>query len=149
MEIKQSPELREFNRLYKEIENEYHTVSLNAELSDSAFWVLYAVAELGDGCLQKDIAECYSFSPQTICSAVRSLEKKGYLELKHGKGRNMHLHFTEKGQRFVREKIVTLTKIENKVFEIMGKKESAELLRLTQKYNSVFKNEIMKNYHKT
>lgn len=149
MEIKQSPELREFNRLYKEIENEYHTVSLNAELSDSAFWVLYTVAELGDGCLQKDIAERYSFSPQTISSAVRSLEKKGYLELKHGKGRHMHLHFTAEGQEFVREKIVTLTKIENKVFEIMGKKESAELLRLTRKYNAVFKDQITENYHKT
>lgn len=149
MEIKQSPELREFNRLYKEIENEYHTVSRNAELSDSAFWVLYTVAELGDGCLQKDIAERYSFSPQTISSAVRSLEKKGYIELKHGKGRNMHIRFTAEGQAFVREKIVTLTKIENKVFEIMGKTESAELLRLTRKYNTVFKDQIKENYHKT
>lgn len=143
MEVKQCDELREYNRLYKEIENLYYEVSVKAGISDSAFWIMYTIVELGDGCLQKDIAERYSFSRQTISSSVRSLEKKGYLTLKRGKGRNMHLILTPAGTEFVQEKIAPLMRIENKVFEYMSLEESRELLRLSRKYNEIFKEQVM------
>lgn len=143
MEVKQCDELREYNRLYKEIENLYYEVSVKTGISTSAFWVMYTIVELGDGCLQKDIAERYSFSRQTISSSVRSLEKKGYIVLKHGKGRNMHLIITPEGNEFVRKQIVPLMETENKVFERMPLEESRELLRLSRKYNEVFKEQVM------
>lgn len=143
MEVKQSAELREYNRLYKELENLYYEVSVKAGISNSAFWIMYTIVELGDGCLQKDIAERYSFSRQTISSSVRCLEKKGYIVLKHGKGRNMHLILTPDGETFVREKIAPLMEIENRVFEIMLPDERKELLRLSRKYNTIFKEQMM------
>lgn len=143
MEVKQCDELREYNRLYKEIENLYYEVSVKTGISTSAFWVMYTIVELGDGCLQKDIAERYSFSRQTISSSVRSLEKKGYIVLKHGKGRNMHLIITPEGNEFVRKQIVPLMETENKVFERMPIEESRELLRLSRKYNEIFKEQVM------
>lgn len=143
MKVKQCDELREYNRLYKEIENLYYEVSVKTGISTSAFWVMYTIVELGDGCLQKDIAERYSFSRQTISSSVRSLEKKGYIVLKHGKGRNMHLIITPEGNEFVRKKIVPLMETENKVFERMSLEESRELLRLSRKYNEIFKEQVM------
>lgn len=143
MEVKQCDELREYNRLYKEIENLYYEVSVKTGISTSAFWVMYTIIELGDGCLQKDIAERYSFSRQTISSSVRSLEKKGYIVLKHGKGRNMHLIITPEGNEFVRKQIVPLMETENKVFERMPIEESRELLRLSRKYNEIFKEQVM------
>lgn len=143
MEVKQCDELREYNRLYKEIENLYYEVSVKTGISTSAFWVMYTIVELGDGCLQKDIAERYSFSRQTISSSVRSLEKKGYIVLKHGKGRNMHLIITPEGNEFVRKQIVPLMETENKVFERMPLEESRELLRLSRKYNEIFKEQVM------
>lgn len=143
MEVKQCEELREYNRLYKEIENLYYEVSVKAGISDSAFWIMYTIVELGDGCLQKDIAERYSFSRQTISSSVRSLEKRGYINLKRGKGRNMHLILTPDGTAFVQENIAPLMRIENKVFELMSLEESRELLRLSRKYNEIFKEQVM------
>lgn len=143
MEVKQCDELREYNRLYKEIENLYYEISVKTGISTSAFWVMYTIVELGDGCLQKDIAERYSFSRQTISSSVRSLEKKGYIVLKHGKGRNMHLIITPEGNEFVRKQIVPLMETENKVFERMPIGESRELLRLSRKYNEIFKEQVM------
>lgn len=143
MEVKQCDELREYNRLYKEIENLYYEVSVKTGISTSAFWVMYTIVELGDGCLQKDIAERYSFSRQTISSSVRSLEKKGYIILKRGKGRNMHLIITQEGNEFVRKQIVPLMETENKVFECMSLEESRELLRLSRKYNEIFKEQVM------
>lgn len=142
MEMKRYVNTQEFNRLYKELGRLYYEVSFQTGISDSAFWIMYSIAELGDGCLQKNIAETHFISKQTISSAVRSLEKKGYINLQRGKGRNMHLHLTEAGKVFVHEKIETLMEIENSVFEEMTLAENKELLRLSQKYNDIFKDKI-------
>lgn len=142
MEMKRYVNTQEFNRLYKELGRLYYEVSFQTGISDSAFWIMYSIAELGDGCLQKNIAETHFISKQTISSAVRSLEKKGYINLQRGKGRSMHLHLTEAGKVFVHEKIETLMEIENSVFEEMTLAENKELLRLSQKYNDIFKDKI-------
>lgn len=142
MKVKQSAELREFNCLYKEIENLYYDISVKAGVSDSAFLIMYSIVELGDGCLQKDIAERYFISRQTISSSVRSLERKGYISLQHGKGRNMHLHLTLEGKKFVDDKIIPLMEIENSIFETMSPQDSQEFLRLSRKYNEIFKEKV-------
>lgn len=142
MEVKQCAELREYNRLYKELENLYYEFSVKVGISDSAFWIMYTIIELGDGCLQKDVAERYSFSRQTISSSVRSLERKGYLTLQRGKGRNMHLILTPLGKELAQEKILPLIEAENRVFENMPMEEIGELLRLTRRYNEIFKEQI-------
>lgn len=144
MEVKQCDELREFNRLYKETDSLYYEIAVKAGMSDSAFWIMYTIVELGDGCLQKDIVERYSFSKQTISSSVRILEKKGFITLKHGKGRNMHILLTDAGREFVLEKISPLMETENSVFEIMSYQESKELLRLLHKYNDILREQIEK-----
>ena len=87
----QGHESREFNRMYKEVDELYHEVALKSGLSDTSFLVLFSIVELGDGCLQIDIANRYFISKQTISSSVRALEQKGYLYLKHGKKRDMNL----------------------------------------------------------
>ena len=51
----QGPGIREFNRLYKELDDLYHNLALRQGLSDSASIILYALYLLGDGCLQRDI----------------------------------------------------------------------------------------------
>lgn len=142
MKIKQYANIREFNCLYKELGSLYYEVSAHTGISDSAFWIMYAIAELGDGRLQKDIAETHFISKQTISSAVRGLERKGYITLQRGKGRNMHLHLTAEGKAFVNEKVEPLMEIENSVYEVMSLAESKELLRLSQKYNDIFREKV-------
>ena len=56
MEYKESPELKEINRLIKELMDLYYEVSLKSSLSESAFDILYALVSMGSGCMQKDIA---------------------------------------------------------------------------------------------
>lgn len=139
MKIKQTNELREFNRMYKELDELYHEISLKSGLSDSAYLVLYAVVELGDGCLQIDIANRYFISKQTISSSVKSLEKRGLLYLEHGRGRYMHMYLTQNGERLAREYVLPLMEIENSVFSMMPEKECREFLRLTRKYTDIMK----------
>lgn len=100
MESKQNRALKEFDSLYKMIDDVYHEIALSMHLTDSAFLILYCLLELGDGCSQKDICKLYSISKQTVNSSVKSLEDKGVLIRKSGVGRDIHLFFTEFGREF-------------------------------------------------
>ena len=68
MESKQNRALKEFDSLYKMIDDVYHEIALSMDLTDSAFLILYCLLELGDGCSQKDICKLYSISKQTVQS---------------------------------------------------------------------------------
>ena len=95
----QGPGIREFNRLYKELDDLYHNLALRQGLSDSASIILYALYLLGDGCLQRDICDLSYISKQTINSSIRRLEQDGYLYLQPGRGRDMHICLTPEGRR--------------------------------------------------
>lgn len=135
-------ELKEFNFLYRKWDGLYHDLAIKAGMSDSAFYILYAIVELGDGCLQKDIAEHYSFSRQTINSSIQNLMSKGYISLIQGNRRDKHIHLTTTGQQLVRDKIIPVMKMEDTVFSKMTPVESHELLRLIRKYIQLFQEEI-------
>lgn len=137
MNITHGYELKIFNQLYREIDEIYHGIAVKMGLSDSAFHIFYTIYDLGDGCLQRDICNITSISKQTINSAVRKLESEGYLVLKQGKGRDMHIFLTVKGKELADKKIQPVIHMENHVFQDMTKEESHELLRLTHKYKEL------------
>lgn len=139
MKYQQGKELKEFNCLYKELDELYHELAIKAGLSDSAFSILYAIIEMGDGCMQKEISELYSLSRQTINSSIQNLKSKGYISLTQGKGRDKHIHLTVAGQQLTEDKILPVIKMENEVFSDMSPNESRELLRLTKKYIQLFR----------
>ena len=134
MEYRAGEELRELNRLYKELDDIYHNIALKLNLSDSAFIIFYTLCEVGEGCLQKDICNQAAISKKTINSAIQKLEQEDYICMRHGKGRQMQIYLTEKGQKMLQEKIYPVMQIENNVFQKMEETEARELLRLFQKY---------------
>lgn len=129
--------LKEYNRIYKETNSIYHDIAVKLKLSDSAFDILYAICQLGDGCLQRDISFLSATSKQTINSSIRKLEQQGHIALKPGKGRQMHIFLTDTGKELVKERIFPVIEIENKTFDAMTEEESRELLRLSRKYNEI------------
>lgn len=132
---------KKFNHLYKELDDIYHKLALKSNISDSAFMVLYAIADIGDGCLQKEISTHYSLSRQTINSSVKNLEGQGYLYLTPGSGRDKHIHLTDAGQQFANKNIIPVLAMENAAFEGMFPTEQQEFLRLTEKYIQLFRNQ--------
>lgn len=103
-----SPEMRGYNRIYKEFEDIYRDIDRWAGLSASAFGILYHLMDLGDGCLQRDICAEAFVSKQTVNSSIRSLERQGLIRLQPGRGRDMHIHFTEKGRRLAEDAALML-----------------------------------------
>ena len=134
MEYRAGEELRELNRLYKELDDIYHNIALKLNLSDSAFIIFYTLCEVGERCSQKDICNQAAISKKTINSAIQKLEQEDYICMRHGKGRQMQIYLTEKGQKMLQEKIYPVMQIENNVFQKMEETEARELLRLFQKY---------------
>lgn len=140
--MKLHPFQQEFNLLYKEMNDLYHEYAVSKQLSDSAQMVLYTICELGDGCLQKDICDRCFLTKQTVHSAVRKLEKDGYLTLTAGKGRDMHLSLTPAGKALTETAVFPLTEAEYRTMEALSAQEQAELLRLTRKYMEVLRHEL-------
>ena len=123
-----------YNQTYKEMCDLYHEIAQSMSLSDSAFDVLYAMCELKDGCLQKDICDHSYLTKQTVHSAVRKLIGEGILRMEPGKGRDMHLFLTEQGRGLAERTVVPLMEQEREVFQTMTPEEGRELVRLTRKY---------------
>ncbi len=130
--------LKKFNYLYKELDSIFHTMALKAGLSDSVFYILYTLV-YNRACSQKDIAEYYSVSRQTIHSAVKKLETQGYILLTPGPNRNKYLQLTPTGQKLIEDRLTPILKKEKEVFQEMPSQECHELLRLTGKLVALYK----------
>jgi DNA-binding MarR family transcriptional regulator len=142
MNYEASQELKEVNRSYKELDDIYHDVSVKLGISDSVLTILYALVEMGDGCIQKDISDQFHISRQTINSAIKKLQSQGYITLEQGKGRDMQIFLTPDGKKFADAIIGPIVELENSVFEEMTPEESREFLRLSQKYVSLFREKV-------
>lgn len=134
-----SPYLCEFNRIYKEFNDIYHEAALKMGLSNSAFDIFYAIYELGDGCLQRDICQATFIPKQTVNSSIRNLEKEGYLILEHGKGRNMHIYLTESGKELLKDYLFPIIEAENNAFQGMEHEERQQLLTLLARYGAALR----------
>lgn len=139
-----SRQLTEFNHIYKEFNDIYREAALKVGLSLSGFDILYAICEMGDGCLQRDICQVCCIPKQTVNSSIRKLEQDGYLTLEKGKGRDMHIHPTEKGQKLMEEKIYPVIEAENHAFSSMSEEECKQMLKLYEKYNMELRANIQK-----
>lgn len=146
MESPKERYIREFNRVWKELDELYHDIALKIGLSDSAFTIFYSLYELGDGCLQAEICHAAFANKQTINSSIRNLEQKGYLYLKQGRGRDKHIYLTELGTAFMEREIRPVLELEDQAFLQMTVVEREQFLLLTQKYVSNLKEAGLKRW---
>lgn len=124
------------------MERLYHELSLKTGLSDSAFLIFYAIAELGDGCLQTQIADEYCVSRQTINTSVKRLVQQGFLSLAPGRGRGMHLHLTPAGRAVMEQKLAPVFALEESVLASMPAAQRAQLLRLLGRYVQLYRRHV-------
>ena len=130
-----SSNLREYNRIYKEVNDIYREIAARFGLSNSAFDILYTICEVGDA----------TFIPkQTVHSSIRKLEQEGYLTLSSGKGRSKHIHLTESGHILLKETIFPIVEAENEAFLELSQEECELLLKLHGKYVTALRNKFSK-----
>lgn len=136
--------LAAFNRAHKRLNVLYHNYAKEVGMSDAAFWLMYSLYEKGAPCTQSELCEAWFFAPQTINSALKSLEKQGLivLDLAPNSRKNKQFFFTESGKKLVKEKIAPLVQAEEQSFLRLDEEERNALLTITQKHINVLEEEI-------
>lgn len=144
MNILIQDEQRTLNALNAEIQGLYHEACVKLGLSDSACYILYVIAERGEGCTPGDISRSFGLTRQTVHSSVNTLMSKQIIEKNKGNGRVRQLYLTEKGRTVMKERILPLIALENNVFNTWTEAEKQTLLSLMRKYCDDFRSGVAK-----
>lgn len=146
MKEKISEKLKAFNKIYKEMDIVYHNYAKKCGLSDTAFWILYSVAESNEHFTQRDFSESWSFPPQTVNSSLKDLEKQGiiFLEGVPGNKKNKWIKLTKKGTELVEKTVFPLMKTEWESLEALSEEECELMMSLIKKYVSTLKENVRK-----
>lgn len=137
-------QLTVFNQIHKEMDIVYHNYAKGFGLSDTAFWILYSVSEHNGSFTQRELCNDWSFTPQTVNSALKELEKRGIITLEAvpGNRKNKWIRLTEQGKSLARRSVVPLMQAEYDSFAALRDEERKLILSTTQKHISILRNEI-------
>ena len=129
-------QLTEFIQSYKEIDEVCHNYAKAHGLSDTAFYVLYALVDRGTAYQQRELCEDWAYPPQTVNSALKAMETQGVVKLifSPGNRKNKEIHLTEKGRALAKEIIEPFMEAERNSFSDLGEEERRVLLAAVQKY---------------
>ena len=142
MDVKISSKVISLNNMLCNIDNAYQLLLQSKNLSDSDYAIIFAILEIGEGCLQKDIADMSYISKKTINTTIKKFEREGLIELKAGKYPHMHIYFTAQGKEYVKTTIIPLIEFENKFMEDIPNDEFEKMTEMYFKYIKIFKQKV-------
>jgi len=129
--------LSEYNCLFKANDKMYRDAVKSFGISESKFWILYAIRNASEGITQREIIQHSFLPPQTINSALKKMEADGYVELRTGTDkRTKQVFLTEKGEALSAKSVDCLITIEIQASEQLTQEEKNEFLRIFGKYIS-------------
>lgn len=134
--------LRHINGMLSELSSIYDKLLSAKNVPEGVFIVMSSLLDLGEGCLQKEIAEINYLNKKTVNSAIKKLQKEELIELKAGKYPNMHIYLTEKGKEYMKENIIPIIEVESKALELMPIKEFETLVESYRKYIDNFREHV-------
>lgn len=137
-------QLAAFNQLYKEMDEIYHVYAKKQGISDTVFWILYSLYENNSSYIQKELCSEWHYPPQTVNSALKSLEKQGIISLEAvpGNKKNKRVSLTEHGLTLTQRVIARLTDAERNAILSMTADERRTLLSLTEKYTEFLRRHV-------
>lgn len=136
-------QLQALNRLYKESEHIYSRLASKLGMTDTAFWVLYAITHSAELITQNDLCSDFFFPVQTIHSAINNLRKDGLVELQviPGTRNRKAILLTERGKTFVANTINKADEVEKNAFLCFNEEEREQYLSLFKRHIECLKSE--------
>lgn len=130
-------------KINKQFEEMYHKIAMRYGLSDSNFWVLYALYEKNEPCTQKELCDDWCYTKQTVNSAIKSLEKLGYVKKGYevNNKTNKKIGLTQSGKQIAGEMIQEVLEIEEKAYSGMKEADLEAAIALLQKPLVLFEKE--------
>ncbi len=132
-------QLKELNTILKETDAIYSKLARQIGLSDCGFWLMYSIREADGKCTQRELCDQWIMSKQTVNSALKNLEKNGYITLTSSEmdKRSKYIKLTDKGIHFAKETIDIVFKLEQLAFQKMSPTERATMIKTAQKYQEL------------
>lgn len=125
----------EFDKLSNVWDGLYRDMATSMGFSDSAFQILFALAQLGEGCLQRDICSAVCLSKQTVGSSIHKLKNEGILVLEPAeKGRGTRVFLTEEGRRILDERVRPVYEADLEVFASFGAEGTEAFILMWREY---------------
>lgn len=136
-------QLQTLNRLYKESDHIYSRLASKLGMTDTTFWVLYAIAHSEEPMTQNDLRGDFFFPVQTIHSAINNLRKDGLVELRviPGTRNRKAILLTETGKAFVANTINRADEVEMNAFLRFSEEEREQYLSLFRRHIDYLKSE--------
>ena len=122
--------IREFNEADKEMNIIYHRLARHYRLSDSVFWVLYLLGEARGPMTQTKLCSALFLSKQTVNSALKKLESRGYLRME-----------SMSGDRLLRLAVEPTLSMEERAFLRLTPEERRTFLDLSHRYLNAIREE--------
>lgn len=143
--------LRQYNRLFKEYDDLYHSLARHFGLSDCALWILYSVREGQQPLTQSDICEKMFQTRQTIHSAFKKLADEGFLELRgmEENRKSKQIFLTEKGEVLAEQTADPILRAEQQALSCLSRQEQETFLHLFEKYVGNLNNEFRRMQEQT
>lgn len=143
MDEKLQQQLQVLNRLYKESDHIYSSLASKLGMTDTTFWVLYAIAHSEEPMTQNDLCSDFFFPVQTIHSSINNLRKDGLVELQviPGTRNRKAILLTEKGKTFVANTMIKADEIEKNAFLCFNEEERESYLSLFKRHIEYLKSE--------
>lgn len=133
-------ELSELNRITKETDEVYRKAAKALQLSDCAFWILYALRDTDTILTQRDICALFFQPKQTVNSALKKLEAGGYLSLSYTVNhKSKAVQLTERGRVLVAQTIDRVRERERLALQELTDEERQTFLRLSRQFSTQLK----------
>ena len=136
--------LAQENRLYNESNLLYHSAAVKFGLSDTVFWVLYALYSDDKPQTQTQMSAGFCLPKQTLNSAVRGMVEQGWVMLtpapgcKHGK----NLSLTENGRSLAEKTVAQVIRAEETAMQRMGLDNARQYITAGQVYTQLLREEF-------
>lgn len=132
----------EFNNIYSMIDNLYHEAALRLGLTDSELDILYVLNAYSGSCNQSALYKESGQTRSTINSAVKKMEKAGYLTISAGTGRNTRVTLTPSGQTLMEQTLYRVIRIENEIYESWSAEDRQTFMRLNKDFADKLKERV-------
>lgn len=139
-----SEELRELDRLYNEGDQLFSRFAHDCGISGCAYWMLYDIVSAGSDVALSTLVQEWSYSKQTINSALKTLKARGYVDLHfiEGSRKNKAVSLTPEGAAFAERYVAPAMRAEQRAIDGLAPEDRKAFIRLMRSYNENLAREL-------
>ena len=138
--IQAQKRLSEYYSIVKENDHLYRDAAKRFGLSEGAFWILYVLRTDEAVVTQSGICDVLYQPKQTVHSALKHLEEKGYIELLHVQGhRGKQIVLTARGIELAQNTVDRVVEAECDALLALDDEEQKAMVRLFGRYTEALK----------